>query len=113
MIYFTKKTNAVMHRRHYNIFYIFYVLPSDKSGPVAVMRATRYHTLGLDVLQDTDTFTQVDEDDEEALDKTVMQLSHNRQIRAILDRLGGDQDELYRRLVSPSNPQHPTMMAYP
>ena len=90
-----------------------YVLPSDKSGPVAVMRATRYHALGLDVLQDADTFTQVDEDDEEAIDVKVMQSSHNRQIRAILDRLGGDQDELYRRLESPYNPQHPTMTAYP
>ena len=90
-----------------------YVLPSDKGGPVAVMRATRYHALGLDVLQDADTFTQVDEDDEEAIDVKVMQASHNRQIRAILDRLGGDQDELYRRLESPFNPQHPTMTAYP
>ena len=77
------------------------------------MRATRYHQLGLDVLQDTNTFTPVDDADTEGRDVQKMQGSHNNQVYAILSRLcDKDQTErLDKLLKSPVNLKFPSMTA--
>ena len=63
------------------------ILPADKGGAVGVLRTTRYHALGLDQLQDTNTFQPVDEDDVIGRDVTAMQQSHNSGIKAVLTQV--------------------------
>ena len=91
-----------------------YIVAADKGGAVGVMRATRYHQLGLDVLQDDTTFQPVADHDDEGREASLMQASHNRRVKDVLSHLGDDvqAEQLFKTLKSPVNPTHPSMTAY-
>ena len=90
------------------------IISADKGGAVGVLKTTKYYALGMNVLNDADTFTEVQDDDKEGKDVTVMQKAHNDKIRAIKERVA-DQDmkNVIGRLLSPTTPNMPYMTAYP
>ena len=63
------------------------VISADKGGAVGVLLTTKYHALGLGVLQDTTQFAPVQAADKEGHDISAMQAAHNSGIKAISDKI--------------------------
>ena len=90
------------------------VISADKGGAVGVLLTTRYHALGLDVLEDTTQFVRVQEGDKEGHDVKEMQAAHNTRVNAIADKITDkDMKKAVQGLVSPTTPLMPAMTPYP
>ena len=90
------------------------ILPADKGGAVGVMYTTKYISLGLDVLGDTNTFAHVQDNDVEGSDVTAMQKSHNARINDIANKVDNvDMKKKIKNLGSPPTPNMPHMTGYP
>ena len=86
------------------------IIPADKGGFCCILRTTKYHALGLDVLSDQTTFAPVLDGDIEGSDIAAMQKSYNSQIDAIAERTrDGDLATTIGKLISPRCPKFPTM----
>ena len=90
------------------------VISADKGGAVGVLKTTKYYALGMDVLNDANTFTPVQRNDIEGRDVTAMQKAHNRRIKDISERVAdADMKKVISGLSSPITPKMPSMTAYP
>ena len=90
------------------------MISADKGGAIGVVLTTKYHSLGLTVLQDDTQFQPVQEEDKEGHDITAMQTAHNVGIKTIAARITDkDTKAVITGLTSPTTPSMPTMTPYP